>query len=125
MVLEFLAEIFGCFLSTFNNKKYFSVYLPDQSVSSHILPLSMLFLIWVIIITVTIIAIVNNSSIIIIIITIIKTLVKPFGSNQSITWGVNTGHLARQCHTAKKLSKNSTKTATWKLAPSPFVFPKN
>ena len=47
-----------------------------------------------------------------------------------ITWEVNTvcqWNLASLCHTTKeeKSSKNSAKTATWKLVPGPFVFAKN
>ena len=47
-----------------------------------------------------------------------------------ITWEVNTvceWNLASLCHITKEKisSKNSTKTATWKLVPGPFVFAKN
>ena len=35
--------------------------------------------------------------------------------------------MASLCHSTKEkvLSKNSTKTATWKLVPDPFAFTKN
>ena len=47
-----------------------------------------------------------------------------------ITWEVNRvceRNLASACHIAKEKnsSKNSTKTAAWKLVPDPFVFAKN
>ena len=47
-----------------------------------------------------------------------------------ITWEENTvcqWNLASLCHITKEkiLSKNSTKTATWKLVPDPFVLAKN
>ena len=48
-----------------------------------------------------------------------------------ITWEITitvcSGNLASVCHITKEinLSKNSTKTATWKLVSGPFVFAKN
>ena len=47
-----------------------------------------------------------------------------------ITWevkGICKWNLASLCHITKEKNstKNSTKTATWKLAPGPFVFAKN
>ena len=50
------------------------------------------------------------------------TLLNNLGSNYSLLMKFSSLYNITK---GKKLSKNSTKTATWKLVPGPFVFTKN